>query len=117
MRAELVKILEGMGYRYYGADSIRGSDGVTYACKAVPDTKRHQIIVKEWDLNHHGHTFFSYEVEMVFETKNETWASIKFYSLGETEMLTQLSDLEERLYAAAISMGANSDHYRYDGEN
>lgn len=116
MKPELVKVLEGMGYRYFGADSVRGKD-VTYACKSVPNTERHQVIVKEWDLDVHGNKFLSYEVEMVFETKNETWSSIKFYSLGEQEMLTQLPELEERLYAAALAMGANSEHYRYDGKN
>ena len=51
------------------------------------------VCVNRWDLVAYGKSFCSYDVEVTFETPMNLWANFKFYSLGQSELETNLSAL------------------------
>jgi hypothetical protein len=100
--------LNARGYSGPSKDNFK--EHVVYFHRRAPSTT-HQWIVREWVLPFQG-GHLSYEVEMIFETEGELWATIKFYSVSEAELLEKLPLLEERLLASVPSMGGRPKHYR-----
>lgn len=84
-----------------------------YWYKKMPETTRHQVVVRKWQLFDKP----NYEVEATFETYDGIWATIKFYGLNEEDLKVNLNKLELRLKQSLVSMGANPHHYRRNGQD
>lgn len=94
---------------------IAETGNTVYWYKKMPNTMRHQIIVRQWKLLDNSN--FSYEIEMTYETKGDIWATVKFYGLNEETLKVNLRKLALRLQQSLVGMGANPQHYRYDGQD
>lgn len=106
------------GYLNHHPDSINKEVMVYY--KKVPNTIRHQLIVKEWPPIQRmtgRYAKHSYEVEMCYETESGIWAATKFYGLDAENLMKSLPALEKRLVESIVPMGANPKHYEYDGRD
>lgn len=83
---------------------------IRYWCKRIKT--KHHIVVREWAFNGN----LSYEVIITWENDHEIWSENKYYSLSETQVKEHLEGMEQKLYNAALAMGANPEHYQFGGE-
>lgn len=107
------KFLTEQGYQ----NAVVESAEARYWYKRLAGTDRHQVVVREWKLPYRHGVYFSYEVEITFETDLGIWATNKFYSVGVDDLQKTLIQLESRLGESILKMGANPTHYRFDGED
>jgi hypothetical protein len=79
-----------------------------YWCKKI---KKHQIVVSEWLC-----AGTNYAVAITWEGEDKIWAKNEFYGLDEDQLKKHLSRMENDLYCSALTMGANPENYRYEGD-
>jgi hypothetical protein len=114
-KAVVHRFLEDKGFKHFGRDKYKDAD--LYQ-RTVNGTDKHSTHVWEWDVvMPNGIRLYSYEIEMTFETQNEQWAQIKYYSISPEDLIDKLEQLSQNLYNCVVQLKGNPKHYRYNGVN
>lgn len=106
---DIQKLLSDRGYKGPVVDHY--SPYSCYYYRKIPGTS-HQLVVREYTLDHLNSIHKSYEVEMCYENVDSIWVNTKFYGINEEEILSKLPILEQSLYSAVESMGGDRLNYQ-----
>lgn len=117
MSDSIKKFLSDRGYSGPISDPIHRE--AVYWYRKVPGTDHHQVEVRMWSLLDEARPVatYSFDVRMTYETRNEVWATTKFYGLSASRLILDLERLESCMKQALLYMDANPLHYRFDGKS